>query len=84
MIEICAELKRLSGLMYDVEYVPYILNLCYMMWKKKKKCFICVTMARNWLLNLGSSTQLLSVFVIYYIKFILFVACLVVFLYHQS
>jgi hypothetical protein len=39
MIEICAELKRLSGLMYDVEYVPYILNLCYMTWKKKKKVF---------------------------------------------
>jgi hypothetical protein len=30
-----------------------------MMWrKKKKKCFICVTIARNYLLHLGSSTQL--------------------------
>jgi hypothetical protein len=29
-----------------------------MMWKKKNKCFIRVTIARNYLLHLGSSTQL--------------------------
>jgi len=27
--------------------------------KKKKRCFICVTIARNWLLHWGSSIQLL-------------------------
>jgi hypothetical protein len=35
-----------------------IQNLFCMMWKKKNKCFICVTIARNYLLHLGSSTQL--------------------------
>ncbi len=30
-----------------------------MMWKKKKRYFICVTIVRNWLLHLGSSTWLL-------------------------
>jgi hypothetical protein len=29
-----------------------------MMWKKNNKCFNCVTIARNYLLHLGSSTQL--------------------------
>jgi hypothetical protein len=60
MTEICAELKRLSGLMHDAESVPY--TLCCMLWmkkKKKKRCFTCVTNARNWLLHLGSSAQLL-------------------------
>jgi hypothetical protein len=61
MTEIRAELKRLSGLIHDAESVPY--TLCCMLWKKKKKkkkrCFTCVTIARNWLLHLGSSAQLL-------------------------
>jgi hypothetical protein len=33
----------------------------YMLWKKKNWCFSCVTIVRNWLLHLGSSTQLLVV-----------------------
>ncbi len=58
MIEIHAELKRLLGLLHDAGYA-HILNLCHLVWGKKKNCFICVTIARNWLLHLGSSTQLL-------------------------
>ncbi len=30
-----------------------------MMWKKKKRCLICVTIERNWLLHSGPSIQLL-------------------------
>jgi hypothetical protein len=55
MIEICAELKRLSGLVY-VSYTEFVLHRIY--WKKKKRHFICVTIARNWLLHWESSTQL--------------------------
>jgi hypothetical protein len=32
-----------------------------MLRKKKNWCFSCVTIVRNWLLNFGSSTQLLVV-----------------------
>ncbi len=42
MIEICAELQRLSEIICDAGYVPHT-NLFCMMWKKKKWCFICVT-----------------------------------------
>jgi hypothetical protein len=43
MIEICAELKRFSGLMHGVGHVTYtkfvLQSLCCMMWKKKKRFF---------------------------------------------
>jgi len=58
IIEIQAELKRLSVLMHDAVYMPcskFILHDVM----KKKRLFICVTIARNWLLHRGSSTQLL-------------------------
>jgi hypothetical protein len=58
MIEIHAKLQRLSGLMHDAGYVPCT-EFVWMMWKKKKRYFLCVTIVRNWLLHLGSSTQLL-------------------------
>ncbi len=60
MIEIHAELQRLSRLMQDATYVCalYEILFCRML-KKKKGCSICVSIARNWLLHLGSSTQLL-------------------------
>ncbi len=52
IIEICAELKRLSGLnVCDMGCVQYTKFLCCIMWKKKKGCFICVTIVRNWLLQ---------------------------------
>jgi hypothetical protein len=59
MLEICAELKRLSGLVHDAVYVSYtefVLHRIY--WKKKKRHFICVTIVRSWLLRWESSTQL--------------------------
>jgi hypothetical protein len=59
MIEIHAKLQRLSGLMHDAQGMYLVQNLCWMMWKKKKRYFLCVTIMRNWLLPLGSSTQLL-------------------------
>jgi hypothetical protein len=40
MIEIHAELQRLSGLLHDAGYVCKRLNL---FWLMKKRCFICVT-----------------------------------------
>jgi hypothetical protein len=36
-----------------------IRNLFCMMWRKKRSCFNCVTIVRNWPLDLGSSTHLL-------------------------
>jgi hypothetical protein len=39
MIEICAELKRLSGLMYDAEYVPYILKFVLHDVEEEEKMF---------------------------------------------
>jgi hypothetical protein len=59
MIEFHAQLQRLSGLMLDVGYVP--LQNLFCLWKKKNRCLICVSIVRNWLLHLGSSTQLLVV-----------------------
>jgi hypothetical protein len=53
MIEIHAELLRLSGHMHDAGMCLFQ-NLFCMMWKKRNRC---VTIVRNWLL--GSSTQLL-------------------------
>jgi len=35
----------------------FVWNLFCMMWKKKKRSFICITIARNWLLHLVSLTQ---------------------------
>jgi hypothetical protein len=55
MIEIHAELKRLSGIMHNARYVPC--TLCCMMWKKRKRCFICVTVVRNWLSHLDSANK---------------------------
>ncbi len=40
MIEICAELQRLSVIMCDTG-LCLIQNLFCMMWNKKKLCFIC-------------------------------------------
>ncbi len=59
IIEIHAELKRLSGIMHNARYVQC--TLCCMMWKKRKRCFICGTVVRNWLLHFDSSTKLLVV-----------------------
>jgi hypothetical protein len=58
MIEICAELMRLSGLVHDAGYVSYTEFVLHMIWKTKKRCCICVTIGRSWLLHWGSSTQL--------------------------
>jgi hypothetical protein len=58
IIEIRAELKRLYRQMQEAGYVPDT-KLCYMMWRKKKRCIICVTIVRNWQLHLGSSAHLL-------------------------
>jgi len=52
MIEICAEL------VHDAGYVSYTEFVLHMIWKKKKRCCICVTIARSWLLHWGSSPQL--------------------------
>jgi hypothetical protein len=44
MIEICAELKRLSGPVHDAVYVSsteFVLHRIY--WKKKKRRFNCVS-----------------------------------------
>jgi len=60
MIEIHAQLQRLSGLMQNVGKC-LVENLSCMLWKKKNRCFIGVSRVRNWLLHLGSSTQLLLV-----------------------
>jgi pentatricopeptide repeat protein len=56
IIEIRAELKRLLRLMHDAGYVP---DLCCMMWRKKRRCSICVTIVRNRLLDMDSSAQIL-------------------------
>jgi hypothetical protein len=58
MIEIHAKLQRLSGLMHDAGYVPcteFVLDDV----EEEERYFLCVTIVRNWLLHLGSSTQLL-------------------------
>ncbi len=46
MIEIHAELQRLSGLMHDAGCVCLCTDLFWMMWKKKRYG-ICATIARN-------------------------------------
>jgi short-subunit dehydrogenase len=58
MTEIHAELKRLSGLVHNVGYVPYSRFVLHDV-EEEERCFICVTIVRNWLLHLCSSTQLL-------------------------
>ncbi len=58
MIEICAELQRLSVVMCDVGYVPYTEFILHDM-EEEEMCFICVTRVRNWLLYWGLSRQLL-------------------------
>jgi hypothetical protein len=55
MIEIHAELLRLSGHIHDAG-MCLVQNLFCMMWKKRNRC---VTIVTNWLWHLGSSTQLL-------------------------
>jgi hypothetical protein len=56
MMEIHPELQRLSWLMYD-----YMLCIKFVLHdvEVEEKYFICITIVRNWLLHLGSSTQLL-------------------------
>jgi hypothetical protein len=58
MIEICAELQRLSGPVHDARYVPYTKLVLHDV-EEKKRCSICVTIVRNWILHCGSSMQLL-------------------------
>jgi hypothetical protein len=49
MIEICAKLKKLLGIMLDVWYICFNRpNLLCIGEKKKKRCFICVTIVRYW------------------------------------
>ncbi len=57
IMEIHAELQRLSRLMHDAGYVPCTKFVLHDV--EEEQVCICVTMARNWLLHLGSSTQLL-------------------------
>ncbi len=57
MIEVCAKLQRLLRFMYIIRYVfcmKFVLQDV-----EERKLFICVNIMRNWLLHLGSSTQLL-------------------------
>jgi hypothetical protein len=46
MIKIHAELKRFSGLMMMWGMSP-IQILCCVMWRKKKRCFICVSIVKT-------------------------------------
>jgi hypothetical protein len=58
MIEICAELKRLSQLM--LWWGICALNWIFGAWHVRRKVvFMSITIARNWLLHSGPSTQLL-------------------------
>ncbi len=59
MIEVCAEPQRLSWGSCIMWGTWLILNWFCKMWKKKKRCSIFVSIARNCLLHWGSSTQLL-------------------------
>lgn len=60
MSEIHAELRTLSGQMLDTVFARYEV-LCFMMWVKKRRYLICITIARNWRLHMDLSTHLLAV-----------------------
>jgi hypothetical protein len=60
MLEIHAELQRLSVLMHDAGYVPSMKFVMHDA-EVEERHFIYVTIVRNWPLHLGSSTQLLVV-----------------------
>jgi len=61
MIEICAKLKKLLGIMLDVWYICFNRpNLLCISEKKKKRCFICVTIVRNWPLQFNVLDKKLS------------------------
>jgi hypothetical protein len=49
MIKIHAKLQRLLNFIHEIRYMYLVQIFFCMMWKKKNKCFICVTTARNWL-----------------------------------
>jgi hypothetical protein len=93
MIVIHAELKRLWGLECMMQGRCPILNLCCMMWKKKK-IVIRAIMARDanhfhcfrgWCLFLhGLLVMPVVCLVNHNIKFLLFVACLMASLHHHS
>jgi hypothetical protein len=59
MIENHTELKRLSKLMHDVGYMQYTKFVLPDV-EEEERCSICVTIVRNWLLHVGSSTKLLD------------------------
>ncbi|CAK9881534.1 unnamed protein product [Sphagnum jensenii] len=70
MIEICAELRRLSGLMYDAEYVPYILKFVLHDVEEEEKVFHLCHRSKKLAVEFGLINTA--------------PACLVVFLHHQS
>jgi len=56
MIEIHAELKRLSGPVHDVGHAPYTKGVLHAAEAEEKVFHLC-HYGENWLLHLGSSTQ---------------------------
>jgi len=46
--------------MLDTVFARYEV-LCFMMWVKKRRYLICITIARNWRLHMDLSTHLLAV-----------------------
>ncbi len=58
IIEIHTELQRMSGLMHDAGYMPCTKFVLHDVEEEEKVFHLCHP-ARNWLLHLGSSTQLL-------------------------
>jgi len=67
VIEIHSELQRLSMPVRDARGTCLVQNLFCIMWKKN--AVVCVTIARNWLLHLGSSTQLPLILSKHFFKF---------------
>jgi hypothetical protein len=57
--EICAEVKKLSGLMHDAGYVLYTKFVLHNVEEEEKVFSFVSPYLRNWLLHLASSTQLL-------------------------
>ncbi len=66
MIEIQAELQIVNAV-HDAQGTCLVQNLFCIMWKKN--VVICVTIARNWLLHLSSSTQLPLILSKLFLKF---------------